>query len=89
MDVTKGKWPKCKNCGKPSKGVFVDNNLCPSCDLEENSKLDSLKNDLENILEECKKCECWSEKLETCDGIVLCDKRERIIDLYRKIAKLN
>ena len=37
---------------------------------------------LEDLLEECKKCDCWSEKLEACDEIVLCDKREKIIDLF-------
>ena len=37
---------------------------------------------LEDLLEECKKCDCWSEELEACDEIVLCDKREKIIDLF-------
>ena len=30
----KDKWPVCKKCGKPSRSVFCDNGLCPSCDLE-------------------------------------------------------
>ena len=32
------KWPICKKCGKPSKGVFVDNGLCPTCDLKNEDK---------------------------------------------------
>jgi tRNA threonylcarbamoyladenosine modification (KEOPS) complex Cgi121 subunit len=52
-------------------------------------KLNKLHNELEDLLEECKKCDCWSEELEACDEIVLCDKKEKIIDLYIELSKLN